>query len=576
MANKLATRMNRMTAEEVLERYAGGTRDFRRLNLSGQFFPGKDLSDADFSECRIRGTNFTNATLKNVKFTEAQAGLEPIWERTLTVALWIAFFWSGMTFVFINALEVFKLHGSNLQAIITSIACSSVIAVFVLIAISRGTIAAFISLLLAIPLLFGAAVLVNRVRPGFLDIALVNAVTPTMAFVLAVGNYLVVSITFAALAFKRYMAVTGAVVLVLVAAAIGIEKAVLVPSFCAAILTLFMLYLSWRSLQGEPKDAWMRKLAVNLLALRGTNFIGADLTDADFTEALLQSTDLRKAKLVRTCWRDAKNLDRSRLEGTYLEREELRRLVVTCEGQNQKFEGQNLRDLNLSGANLIGASFMDADLYNSNLTDANLSRTLLVRTQLERANLKGVCLTGACIQDWSVTRTTNLAAVECKYIFLKYIDGDKRDQIPPKGEFAPGEFILFVRSILDTLDLYHDREVHPGAALTVLRSLSEEEREPLEIVGLEKRGAGMVIKIKISPWSDEQKLKAEYYSRYTRILNLSISDPQQIFSGNEALERRIGELVAEIKQRPTHTNINYLYNEGLFISGGKTNINLET
>ncbi|MGQ4648368.1 pentapeptide repeat-containing protein [Lyngbya aestuarii] len=39
-----------MKAEEVLRRYAAGERGFRRVNLRGQSFKGKNLSGADFSE----------------------------------------------------------------------------------------------------------------------------------------------------------------------------------------------------------------------------------------------------------------------------------------------------------------------------------------------------------------------------------------------------------------------------------------------------------------------------------------------------------------------------------------------
>lgn len=43
-----------MKADEVLRQYAAGERDFRRVNLRGQSFKGKDLSGADFSEADSR------------------------------------------------------------------------------------------------------------------------------------------------------------------------------------------------------------------------------------------------------------------------------------------------------------------------------------------------------------------------------------------------------------------------------------------------------------------------------------------------------------------------------------------
>ena len=156
---------------------------------------------------------------------------------------------------------------------------------------------------------------------------------------------------------------------------------------------------------------------------------------------------------------------------------------------------------------------------------------------------------------------------------MKYIDGEKRDQMPRKGEFKDGEFILFVRSILDTFDLYHDCDVNPRAAVIVLKSLSENYQEPLEIVGLQRRANGIIISLKTSEFADRELLKEEYYSRYD--LTLALEDPGRMLPQYEVLEARVTELVEDVKQRPTN-QIKYLYNEGLVITGGSPNVNIDS
>ncbi|NEO59072.1 MAG: pentapeptide repeat-containing protein [Moorea sp. SIO4G2] len=54
-----------MKANEVLEKYAAGERDFRRANLRGQSFQGKDLSGADFSQLRQRPCNYAQKSRSN-------------------------------------------------------------------------------------------------------------------------------------------------------------------------------------------------------------------------------------------------------------------------------------------------------------------------------------------------------------------------------------------------------------------------------------------------------------------------------------------------------------------------------
>ncbi|MDF5732692.1 MAG: pentapeptide repeat-containing protein [Rhizonema sp. PD38] len=98
------------------------------------------------------------------------------------------------------------------------------------------------------------------------------------------------------------------------------------------------IYVGWQAIYGDKKYQLIQALAIGIVAKKGTSFRGANLTDADFTQATLKSVDFRKAILTRTCWFQTKKLEQTRLEGTYLENPKVRQLVVTKDGVEKNFD----------------------------------------------------------------------------------------------------------------------------------------------------------------------------------------------------------------------------------------------
>jgi Pentapeptide repeats (8 copies) len=86
----------------------------------------------------------------------------------------------------------------------------------------------------------------------------------------------------------------------------------------AVAVLLLSLYVAWRVSKKDEKFALPRSLGVAMGAIGGTSFQGEDLTNANFTEAILKSTNFNHTKqqqtrLDRVCWKDAKKLDRARV-----------------------------------------------------------------------------------------------------------------------------------------------------------------------------------------------------------------------------------------------------------------------
>ncbi|WP_414570816.1 pentapeptide repeat-containing protein [Nostoc sp. CCY 9925] len=225
----------------------------------------------------------------------------------------------------------------------------------------------------------------------------------------------------------------------------GIEAAIAVIP-----LAIPGAYIGWRASHGDEKYSFIWRTAVFFTTRGGTSFRKANLTDANFSHAILNNTDLRKANITRTNWFQCKKLYQVNFRQSYLKNYPIRELLVTRMGQGKNLEGFSLQKLDLSGANLADANLTRTDLRDANLQDADLSRAKLIKTQLDQADLTGSCLTGACIEDWKITQQTKLDGIECDYIYtrLPTLQNPERDRQPSDHNeiFEIGEFAEWVQN----------------------------------------------------------------------------------------------------------------------------------
>ena len=98
------------------------------------------------------------------------------------------------------------------------------------------------------------------------------------------------------------------------------------------------VHISLRSLARDRRYKLIHTLTINLCTLFGTKFRGANLIDVNFTKSTIPYTDFREAILKRTNWFQVNGLERSRIEGTYLDSSEIRQLVISKNGE--KYEGE--------------------------------------------------------------------------------------------------------------------------------------------------------------------------------------------------------------------------------------------
>jgi uncharacterized protein YjbI with pentapeptide repeats len=581
-----------MKASEVLNRYAAGERDFPRLNLRGQSFKGKDLTGADFSEADIRGADFRNANLRGANFSHAQAGLQHHSAIFLMLISCLVLGLSGFLSGFISLLSLLPLLLQvKLEHQIADYIAMAMLPLFLIIAIRQGIQTGFVVLVsvLAVVLTMAITTIVVKasIAGNFVGAAVYAVgITLALAAVLALVAIIALALVIIAIRCEIELGFLAGIFVILGSIAIAsnedihgiLQKTITIVG--TLILLLVSTYISWRSLQGNEKHAIIRQIAIAFSAYGGTSFRQANLTDAKFKEARLKSTDFREANLTCTYWRDAQKLDRVRPGKTYLKNAALRQLLTTGTGQNKNFDYQNFRGINLSGANLENASLIDTDFYQANLQGANLSRAILVRSNFERADLKNANLTGSCIQDWVITESTKLDGIICDYVYLKWVNGDKRDQMPPRGKFKAGAFVTFVRYILETVELYHEKDINPRLALTVLQKMSKDYDEPFDIVALGKKGERVFIQVKVSENIIREDFQDDYYSRYDNDLKLWSGKNYQLPPAVDSfIEKRINQIALErtddlVFVDATYVAGNYTEIRGEVNMSGDRNINM--
>ncbi len=351
-------------------------------------------------------------------------------------------------------------------------------------------------------------------------------------------------------------------------------------------LLLASVTIGWRAAQVNSPFPEIRQWAIILTAIGGTSFRGANLTEADFSQAKLKYTDFRNANLTRAYWHGASGLEFARLDNTYLSDPSIRQLAVTLSGQQKNFDGANLEGINLKKAKLSHASFTNVNLRNSNLRNANLSKatlrqaqmdgadlsgtnlreSLLMRADLANANLSRADLTGACIRDWHFNARTCFTGVACDYVYREYENNQPADRYPSDRNFKPGEFESLYQKVINSVELIFQEQVDWRALSFAFEKFQiEDEGMGLELKGVEQRGDYWIVKVTHGEGVSKQQVEQQVQSTYDDFRALMEAKDQQI---NQLLGIVDSQTKAMNQQAEALTNFSqHPFGNSFFISG---------
>ena len=313
----------------------------------------------------------------------------------------------------------------------------------------------------------------------------------------------------------------------------------------AMIISILLIsiasYLAQKILAEDKNNLTIRRLAIAIGSIGETSFKNANLTNANFSNACLKSTDFRLANVTHVLWRQAEYLTFSRIETTILIDKKIRELLVTGNGINQQYISVNLRSANLRNADLTGSNLTIADLSEAALEGAcldgaNLKEVLAVGTNFTQAKMTGVCL-----ESWNINHRTILDEVESEYIYLLESvkpQTNDRERRPNSGNFTPGDFTNLFTQNFHTVDLIFHNRIDGKALISAFQQVQRENKGvTLRIQSMENKNDGIVI-IKIS--LPEEVSKGKIHQQLTKFYQENIDNlPDKYQEISISLEEKI-------------------------------------
>jgi len=538
----------------------------QRRNLQGRSFKNQDLTNQDFSFADIRGADFTGANLTGANFNYALAGLTKfqvirifilvvILSIVAAMAVYVASY-IPIKFILNQANQSIPIFISAVLLIVQEIGSIGLLIVTIRQGIQKaiGYLYPVISLMIiTIPILPVFGVPEHQVIEWFIFFGGFLSFLGVFVLIYSLSLAVVLAETIAG---KLLGNIAVAVAGIVAAIAVGIVtenevydiaikilaenevdnfKLILIPIIVIVTalavslsLTLILIaqHLAKKILAEDKNNLFILKFAVAIGAIKGTCFKNANLTDADFSHAILKSTNFRFANATRTFWRQTKYLKFARVEATILEDIKIRDLLVTGWGKDQEYKEANLRGANLMSADLSNANFKlanlsEASLQAANLNNANLTEVLAIGTNFTNAQMSGTCL-----EAWNIDHTTILDNVESKCIYLleePKPETDDRERRPSSGYFQEGDFTKLFTEVLNTVDLIFRNGVDAKAFMSSFQQVQVENQGiPMKIQGMENKGDGVVvIRIDVPPEIEKEKIHREFmefYDKNVRVL----------------------------------------------------------
>jgi uncharacterized protein YjbI with pentapeptide repeats len=531
--------------------------DFRGINLSGVDFTEAILDGADLSYADLRGTIFRRCSLVGANLQFSRSGIAPrqsilLRSILLIISLLIGasagFVGSSTMGLLINESKVFAPY-AGVSFVVPWHTLSGLLA-FVYIT-CYSMLLLLTSPVRALLVGFLAMIFTNVIVSFIVVYSCVHSNFPTVVagqLLIAVGGTAILEV-FEVMFLTFLLAIIVGIInsrkQILIAAMAGVLLALTSVFFADSSVYLLLatvtvpfliLYVGFRmgflAKSEEPEYSLIYQIYTFVATYYGTSWQQANLTDANLAYALLTHSNLSAANLNNTNIHGVQQLDSAKTDRTILANPLVRNLLVTHQAQQGQYIGCDLHgaylvNSDLTAADFTNVNFSDANLQQANLAEANLTRALAIGTNFQGANL-----TGACIADWSIDRTTQLADINCDYVYLQPL---KTERTPASGNFVPGDFTRLFQEVCNTVDLIFQRGVNWVAFGQTWQQVQVENAGvDLAIRSIENKGEGtIVIKVDLPLELDKAQFHQEFDLMYILLLQAIESRYQAELTGRD-------------------------------------------
>ena len=242
--------------------------------LIGRSFRGDSLEGADFSGKDLRGADFSGADLRSADFRDARFGVSPRVGAVFFGAAMLAAIAAGVAIGWaVNELRS-RISSDQWDEASEGGSIGLIMLVLVGLIIWRGFDFAIKAAVVLYVVVLGLNIVANLIWDEFEWRSVLRGTAILVFMVLAI---------MAGMLGRVVGGVFGTWSVMIVAVLGGLATGRAEGGLAGIVVAMSLAFISKRSLSGDPRDRLLRVTAHRLVGHRGTQFVDADLSGADFT-----------------------------------------------------------------------------------------------------------------------------------------------------------------------------------------------------------------------------------------------------------------------------------------------------